>query len=68
MTYAQELLAEGRAEGREAGREAGRMEERVQMVENLLGEGVSWSVIERVSGLNEMQFQALKQQVRDLAE
>jgi hypothetical protein len=44
------------------------MEERVQMVENLLGEGVSWSVIERVSGLNEMQFQALKQQVRDLAE
>lgn len=36
MTYAQELLAEGRAEGREAGREAGRMEERVQMIENHL--------------------------------
>lgn len=60
MTYAQELLAEGREEGR--------LEERVKMIENLLGEGVSWSVIERVSGLNETQFQALKQQVRDMAE
>jgi hypothetical protein len=38
------------------------------MIENLLREGVAWSVIERVSGLNEIQFQALKQQVRDLAE
>jgi hypothetical protein len=35
------------------------------MIENLLREGVSWSVIERVSGLNEIQFDALKQQVRD---
>lgn len=60
MTYAQELLAEGREEGR--------LEERVQMIENLLREGVTWSVIERVSGLNETQFQALKQQVRDLTE
>jgi predicted transposase YdaD len=60
MTYAQELLAEGREEGRE--------EERVQMIENLLREGVLWSVIERVSGLNETQFQVLKQQVRNLDE
>ena len=60
MTYAQELLAEGRAEGE--------IRAQVRMIENLLGEGVSWSVIERVSGLNETQFQALKQQVRDIAE
>jgi hypothetical protein len=60
MTYAQELLAEGRAEGE--------IRAQVRMIENLLGEGVSWSVIERVSGLNETQFQALKQQVRDLSE
>jgi predicted transposase YdaD len=64
MTYAQELLAEGRAEGRAEGE----IRAQVRMIENLLGEGVSWSVIERVSGLNETQFQALKQQVRDLAE
>ena len=60
MTYARELLAEGREEGR--------IEERVTMIENLLREGVSWSVIERVSGLNETPFQALRHQVLDMAE
>jgi len=64
MTYAQELLAEGREEGRAEGE----IMAQVRMIENLLGEGVSWSVIERVSGLHETQFQALKQQVRDLPE
>ena len=64
MTYAQELLAEGREEGRAEGE----IRAQVRMIENLLREGVSWSVIERASGLNETQFQALKQQVRDLAE
>ena len=68
MTYAQELLAEGREEGREEGRVEGEIRAQVKMIENLLREGVSWSMIERVSGLNETQFQALKQQVRDLAE
>jgi hypothetical protein len=64
MTYAQELLAEGE----ERGKVKGRMEERVKMIEGLLQEGVGWSVIERVSGVNEAQFQALKQELEDMNE
>ncbi len=63
MPYAQEL----RAEGREEGREEGRIEERLHMIEGLLQEGVEWSMIERVSGLNEAQFRALKQQLDDMS-
>jgi hypothetical protein len=33
-----------------------------------LQEGVGWSVIERVSGVNEAQFQALKQELEDMNE
>ncbi len=36
------------------------------MIEGLLREGVEWSVIERATGVNEAQFQALKQQVEDM--
>ncbi len=61
MTYAQQLIAEGREEGRQEGR----VEARVTMVENLLQEGVEWSMIERVAGVNEAQFEALKQQLDD---
>jgi predicted transposase/invertase (TIGR01784 family) len=53
MTYAQELL------------EKGRLEERVRVIESLLREGLDWAAIERVMGVNETQFQALKQQVED---
>jgi predicted transposase YdaD len=51
MTYAQELLKEGeiRAE--------------VRIIENLLREGMEWPAIERITGVNEMQFRILKQQV-----
>lgn len=59
-TYAQELLAEGEAKGR--------TEERVRTIEGFLREGVEWSVIERATGVNEAQFQALKQQVEGMAE
>jgi hypothetical protein len=51
------------AEGEARGKVKGRMEERVKMIEGLLQEGVEWSVIERVSGVNEAQFQALKQEL-----
>jgi predicted transposase YdaD len=64
MTYAQELLAEGRAEGEQKGR----VKTQVQVIEGLLREGVEWSVIERATGVHEMQFQALKQQVEDMNE
>ena len=51
MTYAQELLKEGeiRAE--------------VRIIENLLREGMEWSAIERITGINETHFQALKQRL-----
>ena len=54
MTYAQELLKEGENKAE------------VRIIENLLREGLDWAAIERVTGVNEAQFQALKQQVEDL--
>jgi len=62
MTYAQELLAEGRAEGRAEGK----IQYQVEVIENLLREGLDWSVIERTTGVNEAQFEALKQQVEEM--
>ena len=56
MTYAQELLEEGR------------MRNQVDVIEGLLREGVEWDVIERATGINEAQFQVLKQQVADMTE
>jgi predicted transposase/invertase (TIGR01784 family) len=58
-TYAQELLAEGE----ERGTQKGTMKTQVEVIEGLLREGVVWSVIERATGINEPQFQALKQHV-----
>jgi predicted transposase/invertase (TIGR01784 family) len=55
MTYAQELLKEGRTEGE--------IKAEVRIIENLLREGMAWEAIERVTGINAAQFQALKQQV-----
>lgn len=49
MTYAQELL------------KAGGIRAEVRIIENLLQEGMAWSAIERITGGNETQFQALKQ-------
>ena len=63
-TYAQELLAEGE----EKGKVKGRLEERVRVIEGLLREGLDWAAIERVMGVNETQFQALKQQIADMNE
>ena len=53
VTYAQELLAEGRAEGQ------------VEVVEGLLRVGVTWDVIEAATGLNEAGFRALKEHLTD---
>ena len=61
VTYAQELLAEGRAEGRVEGR----VEGQVEVVEGLLRVGVTWDVIESATGLNEARFRALKDQLKD---
>ena len=59
-TYAQELLAEGE--------EKGKVKTQVEVIEGFLREGVAWSVIERATGVNETQFQALKQHIEDMNE
>ena len=59
-TYAQELLAEGE--------EKGKVKTQVEVIEGFLREGVSWSVIERATGVSESQFEALKQQVEGMSE
>jgi predicted transposase/invertase (TIGR01784 family) len=64
MTYAEELLKEGRTEGRTEGE----IKAEVRIIENLLREGMEWPAIERVTGVNETQFQALKQQIEDMNE
>ena len=55
MTYAEELLAQGRAEGEQRGK--------VEAVEGFLRIGVAWDVIEAATGLDEARFQALKAQL-----
>ena len=49
MSYAQELLEEGRAEGREEGLQRGK----VEAVEGFLRIGVSWDVITSATGIDE---------------
>jgi predicted transposase YdaD len=63
-TYAQELLAEGRAEGEQLGK----LKTQVEVIEGFLREGVSWSVIERATGVGETQFEALKRRVEAMNE
>ena len=71
MSYAQQLLEEGRAEGwakgrnqgREEGREEGTQRSKVDVVEGFLRVGVTWDVIEAATGLNETAFRALKERV-----
>ena len=53
MTYAEELLAQGRAEAQ------------VEVVEGFLRVGVAWDVIEAATGLTESKFQELKDQLSD---
>ena len=63
MSYAQQLLEEGRAEGEQRGREEGEQRGKLKAVEGMLRAGVTWDVIEAATGLNESGFQALKEQL-----
>ena len=63
MTYAQQLLEEGRAEGEAKGRAEGEQRGKVEAVEGMLRVGLDWDVIEAATGLNESRFQALKTQL-----
>lgn len=62
MTYAQEL----RQEGERKGREEGEIRAEVRIIENLLREGMAWTAIARITGIDEAQFQALKQRLDTL--
>lgn len=59
MTYAEELLAEGRAEGEQRGEQRAK----VKIVEGLLQADVAWNIIEAATGLTETTFQELKAQL-----
>jgi len=54
MTYAQELSKEGE------------IRTEVRIIENLLQEGMVWPAIERITAVNETQFQALKQRFEEM--
>ena len=68
MSYAQQLLkegkeeglAEGRSQGLEEGERLGEQRARVEMVEGLLRAGVGWDVIESATGVNESRFREIK--------
>lgn len=51
---------EGREEGLIEGGQRGTIKTHVSMIENLLPKGIEWAVIERVSGVDEKRFQAVK--------
>jgi predicted transposase/invertase (TIGR01784 family) len=56
MTYAQEL------------EERGKIRAQVGIIENLLRLNAAWSMIEEVTGVNEVQFESLKQQLEEINE
>ena len=55
MTYAEELIKEGRDKGRQEGR--------LETIEELVRAGVPWSVIESATGIDQDALRALKQQL-----
>ena len=68
MSYAQELLEEGRAKGKAEGKEEGLQRGKVETVEGFLRIGVSWDVITAATGINEPQFRALKERLAEAAQ
>ena len=54
MTYAEELIREGRVEGRQ--------EDRVATIESFLRAGVGWSMITQATGIDQEAFELLRRQ------
>ena len=79
LTYAEELkqegrqeglqagLQEGRQEGLQEGLQAGRQEGAINTIDSLLSAGVEWTLITKATGITPQQFQALKEQLRQLS-
>ncbi len=63
MTYAEELIREGREQGRQEGEQKGVLKGRVGTIESLLQAGVHWSVIESATGIDQDALRALKQRL-----
>ena len=72
MSYAQQLLeegrAQGRAEGKAEGKEEGLQRGKVEAVEGFLRIGVSWDVITSATGIDEARFHALKERLAAAAQ
>ena len=61
MSYAHELLEEGRAEGKVEGREEGFPRGKFETLEGLLRVGADWNLIRLATGIDESEFRALKE-------
>ena len=62
MTYAQELIREGRQEGRQEGELKGRQEGQVATIESFLRVGVGWPIIKQATGIDQEEFELLRRQ------
>ncbi len=71
LTYAEELLQEGELRGKQEGKQEGLLEGeikgKIEMIESLLNVGVDWGLITKATGIDPIQFQALKEQLAHLA-
>ncbi|KPA15955.1 hypothetical protein MHK_003867, partial [Candidatus Magnetomorum sp. HK-1] len=54
------MIESARDEGLEEGMEKGIEKGKIEMIENLLNEGVQWQIIEKVSGYDKDSFNRLK--------
>ena len=76
LTFAEELKQEGRQEGRREGRQEGRqvgeiigeIKGRIETIEDLLDVGLDWAVITTATGIDPVQFAALKERLQQLLE
>ena len=66
MTYAEELIREGRQEGvlkgRREGRREGHQEGQVATIESFLRAGVGWPIIKQATGIDQEAFELLRRQ------
>ena len=74
MTYAEELIREGRQEGVLKGRQEGRQEGRkegvlegrqegqVATIESFLRAGIGWPIIKQATGIDQEEFELLRRQ------
>ena len=71
LTYADELLQEGKQEGLLEGKKVGLLEGeikgKIETIEDLLNVGVDWTLITTATGMDPARFEALKQQLAQLA-